>query len=154
MYDIGKIKKLVENQIEGKDIFLVEVSVKGANKIHVIIDRKEGIMIDDCVALSRFIESNLDREAEDFELEVSSAGITSPFKVERQYEMNIGNEVEVMKKEGEKISGTLVAFDGKIIEIETKLKKKVEGKKKKQEVIEKQKIEIINIKSIKRILSI
>ncbi len=81
MIDSNLVKNIVEEWLQGKEYFLVDVSVSLDDKIVVEIDHAEGVWIEDCVALSRFIESKLNREEEDFELEVGSAGIGQPFKV-------------------------------------------------------------------------
>ena len=81
MIEKSVVSQLVEEWLEGKDYFLVDVTVSPDNRIVVEIDHAEGVWIEDCVELSRFIESKLDREQEDFELEVGSAGIGQPFKV-------------------------------------------------------------------------
>ncbi len=85
--------------------------------------------IDDCVELSRFIEERLDRDEEDFELEVGSAGLGQPFKVEQQYQNHIGKEVEVLQADGKKVKGLLKAVDGRQFTVSVKEKVKVEGKK-------------------------
>ena len=90
--------KIVDEWLAGKEYFLVEVTVSPDDKIVVEIDHKEGVWIEDCVELSRYIESRLNREEEDYELEVGSAGIGQPFKVLQQYRNHIGEEVEVLKK--------------------------------------------------------
>ncbi|MFV0467830.1 MAG: ribosome assembly cofactor RimP [Dysgonomonas sp.] len=107
MIDKKQITDIVEEYLTNKTSFLVDVTVRPGNLISVEIDSEEGIGIDECVALSKDIESHFDREVEDFELEVGSAGITSPFKIVRQYEKNIGNEVEVLSKKGQKLTGVL-----------------------------------------------
>ena len=96
MIDKQIVTRIVEDWLEGKDYFLVDVSVSPDDKIVVEIDHADGVWIDDCVDLSRFIESKLNREEEDYELEVGSAGIGQPFKVLKQYLIHIGKEVEVM----------------------------------------------------------
>ena len=86
---------------------MVDVTVSTSNHIVVEIDTQNGVNIDFCAELSRHIESQLDREVEDYELEVGSAGLTAPFKVIEQYHKNKGNEVDVLTKEGKKITGIL-----------------------------------------------
>jgi len=111
MIDKEQIRDIAGKFIENNDMFLVDVSVRPGNTIIVEVDSDNGVSIDDCIALSKNIESQLDREAEDFELEVGSSGITSPFKLPRQYTKNIGNEVEVLTKAGQKLSGILKSAD-------------------------------------------
>jgi len=101
------IKKLVTACTEGTDIFLVDVVVKPGNSVTVHVDRAEGISIDECVKISRFINGSLDREVEDFSLEVSSPGLGGAFRVKQQYEKNIGYDIEVLYIDGIKVQGKL-----------------------------------------------
>lgn len=125
------VKEITERFIVETTMFLVDVSIKPGNIIVVEVDSDEGVSIDDCIALSRNIESHLDRDVEDFELEVGSAGITSPFKILRQYQKNIGNEVEVLAKSGKKLSGILKEADEAGFTIVITKMVKPEGAKKK-----------------------
>ena len=136
MIEKGIVYQLVREGLAGTDCFIVDVLVKPDNVIIVEIDNKEGVDIDRCVSLHRFIESHLDRDTEDYELEVGSAGITSPFKVIEQYQKNIGNEVEVLTKAGMKLNGILksVSDDKFVITIIKKVK--TETSKRKVEVEE------------------
>ena len=93
------------------------------------IDHADGVWIEDCVALSRYIEDHLNRDEEDFELEVGSAGLGQPFKVEQQYRNFIGKEVEVLTADGKKVKGLLKSVDGRDFIVTVKEKVKVEGKK-------------------------
>lgn len=111
MIDKRVIEQLVEEKLASSSNYLVSVEVQPGNIIVVEIDNDDAVSINDCVELSRYIEEHLDRDAEDFELEVGSAGITSPFKVLRQYKKNIGNEVEVLTKNGVKLTGLLKSAD-------------------------------------------
>lgn len=104
------------------------------NKIIVLIDREGGVGINQCVEVSRFIEKSLDRDAEDFELEVSSAGLDAPFKVLRQYQKNIGKEVDVKLADGKKVKGQLIEANEKGITVQQVSKEKIEGRKAKQTV--------------------
>ncbi len=123
------VTQLVEQWLEGQEYFLVDVSVSADNRIVVEIDHKEGVWIEDCVALSRFIEDHLDRETEDFELEVGSAGIGQPFKVIKQYLNHVGSEVEVLTAQGTKMTGVLKEADEEHFVVTTNQKVKVEGAK-------------------------
>ena len=107
MIDKRTVRQIVEEWLDGKDYFLVEVSVESGDKIVVEIDHAEGVWIEDCVDLSRFIESKLNRDEEDYELEVGSAGVGQPFKVLQQYYNHIGRQVEVKTKDGNKLIGEL-----------------------------------------------
>lgn len=107
MIDKNIVRTLVDQWLEGKDYFLTDLTISPDNRIVVEIDHEEGVWIEDCVELSRFIESHLDREQEDFELEVGSAGIGQPFKVLRQYEVHQGERVETLTLDGRKLEGVL-----------------------------------------------
>lgn len=131
MIDKDFIKDVADKFLQETPMFLVDVTVKPGNIIVVEIDSDDSIGIDDCIALSRDIESRLDREAEDFELEVGSAGVTSPFKIPRQYKKNEGNEVEVLTKAGQKLSGVLKTSDNNGFVITITKMVKPEGAKKK-----------------------
>lgn len=100
MIDKNVVKQLANEWLEGKDYFLTDITVSPDNRIVIEIDHAEGVWIEDCVALSRYIENHLDRDIEDYELEVGSAGIGQPFKVLRQYEINVGEPVEVLTTNG------------------------------------------------------
>lgn len=111
------ITSLVEESIQGTDLFLVEVKVKPANVIEVYVDADTAVNIDQCVAISRSVESKLDRDAEDFELSVCSWGLSSALKMDRQLQKYVGQEVEVKTKELGKFQGKLVRFDNDKVEI-------------------------------------
>jgi len=130
------IARLVEEKLAGTASYLTGVEVKPENLIVVEIDNDEGVSIDDCAALNRYLESQLDRETEDFELEVGSAGITSPFKVLRQYLKNVGKDVEVQLKSGTKLTGVLKYADESGIVVSIEKQVKLEGAKRKQTVKE------------------
>lgn len=106
-----KILELVNQALEGTDKFLVNLKVTPDNRIYVDIDGDNGITVDDCIELSRAIESQLDRDEEDFALDVSSAGADQPLKLTRQLVKNIGREVDVLAMDGEKTTGVLTAAD-------------------------------------------
>lgn len=107
MADQNSIEHHLEGILAGKDIFLVGVKVDNNNKIIVHIDTPEGISIDDCVRVSRELEEKLDRDREDFALEVSSPGLDSPFRVIEQYQKNVGKRINLVKTDGEKLEGVL-----------------------------------------------
>ena len=137
MIDKKDIKEIIESFIEEKKAFIVELKVSSSNKINIEIDSNEGFSINDCVEVSRLIESKLDREKEDFELEVASAGLSEPFKVIEQYKKNLGKEVETLTNEGIKIKGILSSIKDNGFELEESKMVKVEGKKKKQNIVQK-----------------
>lgn len=129
MIDKNVVKNLVEEWLADKDYFLVDVTVSPDDKITVEIDHADGVWIDDCAKLSQFIEDNLSRDEEDYELEVGSAGLGQPFKVEQQYINCIGEDVEVMDADGKKVAGKLKSVDGRDFVVSVNEKVQVEGKK-------------------------
>jgi ribosome maturation factor RimP len=129
MIEKKTVCQIVEEWLEEKDYFLVEVTVSSDDKIVVEIDHAEGVWIEDCVELSRFIESKLNREETDYELEVGSAGIGQPFKVLQQYHIHIGSDVEVLTKDGRKLTGVLKEVDEEKFVVEVRKKVKTEGSK-------------------------
>ena len=131
MIEKNFLKQLVEEKLASSQNYLVDITIKPENLIVVEIDNDEGVNIDDCVELSRYLEEHLDRETEDFELEVGSTGITSPFKVLRQYLKNIGNEVEILLKNGIKLAGILKNADENGITVVVEKQVKPEGAKRK-----------------------
>ena len=129
MIDKNIVRNLVEEWLEDKEYFLVDVMVDANNKVVVEIDHADGVWIEDCVELSRFIESRMDRDAEDYELEVGSAGIGQPFKVVQQYINHVGKEVEVLTKEGKKLVGVLKDANDSQFVVSVPTKVKEEGAK-------------------------
>ncbi|WP_029904756.1 ribosome assembly cofactor RimP [Prevotella sp. 10(H)] len=131
MIDKDFLRDIVDEFLLGTQMFLVDIVIRPGNIIVVEIDSEEGVSIDDCISLSRMIESKLDRDTEDFELEVGSVGITSPFRIPRQYKKNEGNEVEVLTKAGQKLSGILKSSDDNGFVVTITKMVKPEGAKKK-----------------------
>ena len=152
MIDKNTVEQLVNQWLEGKEYFLTDLTVSTDDRIVVEIDHEEGVWIEDCVELSRFIESHLDREQEDFELEVGSAGIGQPFKVLRQYEIHQGDNVEVLTTEGKKLKGTLqnVTPEGFDLTFEEKVRE--EGRKRPKLVERNLHLEFANVKWTKYLI--
>lgn len=122
------VRKLVEEKLGEGPIFIVDINVNVGNKITIELDADAGIKvsIDDCVGVSRQVESNLDREQEDFSLEVSSAGIGQPLKLNRQYQKNVGREVSVLLADGVEKIGTLLSVEGALtLQLPANKKKKL-----------------------------
>lgn len=110
MIDKALLESTVERSLEGTDLFLVDIAISKANDIIVEIDSlSQGVDIEQCAELTRCIEAVFDRDAEDYSLEVGSAGITAPLKVRAQYIKNIGHDVEVLTGDGRKLRGTISA---------------------------------------------
>lgn len=118
------IEQIVNEKLSSGELFLVDIKINRANCIEVFIDSERGINISDCADLSRFIEEHLDREREDFELNVSSAGLDQPLKVIRQYHKNIGREVKVRTKTGVEMTGVIVEASDANFVIERQSKEK------------------------------
>lgn|SRR5690554_5846632 len=152
-----EIEKLALERINELDsgLFIVEILISGNNVIQVKLDKEDGnVAIDECVSVSRNIEHNLDREKQDFELQVSSAGLDQPFRVLKQYLKNIGNEVKVHLKEKNKtIEGVLIHADEQGIQLQTTTKERVEGKKKKEIVVRDHDFSFDEIKETKIVIS-
>ena len=129
MIDKNTVQQAVEEWLKGKEYFLVDLSISADDRIVVVIDHADGVWIEDCAELSRHIESRLDRDAEDYELEVGSAGLGQPFRVHRQYEIHVGKPVETQTLDGRKVRGTLVNVDDEGFTLSVEQKVKEEGKK-------------------------
>lgn len=130
------VYKLVEEALADSESYIVDVIVRPGNQIIVELDNDEGMDLDECIRVNRFIEEHLDREVEDYELEVGSAGVTSPFKILRQYQKNIGNEVEVLSKDGRKFIAMLKDANEDTFTVTITKKVKLEGDKRKRDVEE------------------
>lgn len=152
MIEKNVVSKLVEEKLASSDNYLVDVIIKPGNLIIVEIDNDEAVSIDDCAELSQYLEEHLDRDVEDYELEVGSAGITSPFKILRQYRKNIGNEVEMLLANGTKLTGILkdASEEGVVITVQKQVK--AEGAKRKTTVEEDQSYTFDEIKYTKYLI--
>ena len=123
------VKALVEEWLKKGDYFLVDIIFGADDRIVIEIDHADGVWIEDCADLSRFLQEQLGDELGEFELEVGSAGIGQPFKVAQQYVNHIGDEVEVIDAEGKKVQGKLKEVNGKDFTVTVQEKQTVEGKK-------------------------
>jgi len=119
----------VEEWLQGNDYFLVDILFGADDRIVIEIDHADGVWIEDCAELSRFLQEKLGDELGEYELEVGSAGIGQPFKVEQQYMNHIGDEVEVLETGGKKVQGTLKEVSGRNFTVTIKEKQTIEGKK-------------------------
>lgn len=151
MIDKAKIVDLVNEKL-ADDQFLVDVNISGGNDIHIMVDSDSGISINQIVEISRFVENNLDREAEDFELSVYSAGLSEPFKLIRQYKKNQDKEIEVLLTNGQKLNGLLIGVEEQGIDLEVTTKEKPEGSKKKELITRVHHFEYSDIKEAKQVL--
>lgn len=135
-YKVMKISDIIDaidGEIVARGLYLVDVSVSRDNDIEVTIEAEEGVVeLEDCVAISRHFETCFDREAEDYSLTVTSAGLDQPFKILKQYQKAVGTQVEVQLKGGKKMVAVLEATDEESITLKYSQKEAVEGKKKKE----------------------
>lgn len=132
MIDTRKIEEIAARHLEGTDLFVVSCTVSPANEVELLIDSDTSVAIDACVALSRAIEAEFDRDVEDFELMVASAGIGSELKCMRQYYKLVGKSVEVLLKSGTKVLALLDEVTDESITLSYEEKQAVEGKKRKE----------------------
>ena len=146
MVDKKIIEQVVTEAIAGSDIFIVEIRVTPDNMVTVELDSTSGLDIDTCARITRAIEAAVDREIEDYELEVGSAGLTAPFKVPAQYVKNIGNDIEVLTRDGRKMTGRLTDVSGTEFTIEVSRKVKEPGAKRPTLVTEPVTLSMDNVK--------
>ena len=132
MIDKAELTAVINQALDGSDMFLVDVTVTPDNVIDVEIDADRDITIDDCQRLNDIVLAKFDRDVEDYELTIGSCGLTTPFKVLRQYAKNVGNAVEVLTADGRKLKGTLANAGDDQFTVTIEVKEKVEGKKRTQ----------------------
>ncbi|MGN0280709.1 MAG: ribosome assembly cofactor RimP [Prevotella sp.] len=147
------LKTLVDEWLAGNDYFLVSLTFTPDDRIVVEIDHADGVWIEDCADLSRFLQEKLGDELGNYELEVGSAGIGQPFKVPQQYHNHIGKEVEVLTADGKKEHGILKSVDGDEFVVVVAEKQKLEGKKRPVTVEVDKTFNMNNIKYTKYLLS-
>jgi ribosome maturation factor RimP len=152
MIDKETVKRLVEEMLDDK-MFVVEISVNERNVINIFVDSFEGLTIDQCIAISRHVEHSFDREEEDFELQVSSPGLTENFRVTQQYIKYVGKPVEVKTRDEEKLEGIILEADNDKFVLETSALERLEGQKKKQLVVKQHHLKYDEIKSAKAVIS-
>ncbi|MDR2292521.1 MAG: ribosome assembly cofactor RimP [Prevotellaceae bacterium] len=153
MINIAKIKETVEHKIAGSDMFIVDIGISADNKINIVVDSDSGgVNIGDCAAISRAVEEALNRDDDDFELEVASAGLSSPLKMLRQYQKNINKDIDIVFKNGKKLTAKLICatVDNVVVEYEEKMI--VENKKHKQKITKNETIMLADVKSVKAVV--
>ena len=153
MITADSVKGYIEEELRRNDLFLIDLTVGSANRIRVVVDSLEGITVDECARLSRIIENKLDRNEEDFDLEVSSPGLNKPLVMPFQYLKNIGRQIEVLTLSDQKIKGTLIYADEKKIEMETETRMKIKGKKKKETIVKRFPVNLNEIRSAKVVIT-
>ncbi len=147
------LKTLVEAWLQNNDYFLVDIIFGADDRIIIEIDHADGVWIEDCAELSRFLQEKLGDELGDYELEVGSAGLGQPFKVEQQYKNHIGDEVEVLQEDGVKQKGIMKSVDGHQFTITVKEKQIPEGKKRPVIVDVDKTYSMDSVKSVKYLLA-
>jgi ribosome maturation factor RimP len=156
MINKNKIVGLIDERISelNNGLFVVSLTISKQNIINVELDKFEGnVSVTDCVSVSRNIEHNLNREEQDFELSVSSAGLDNGLRVFPQYKKNIGKGVKVMLIDGGTIEGTMINATPEQITVQTKCKERIEGRKKKETIIEDHVLPMDKIKETKIVIS-
>jgi len=153
MINAELVRDFLQDELALRGLFLVEVSVRPVNRITVYLDSMKGITLDECMAVSRFLESRLDRNVEDFELEVSSPGLDKPLKLPVQFEKNAGRFLDVVKSDGLKITGKLLGISGEIIRIESAVVIKDSKTRKKKTELRLHELKLEEIKTAKVVIS-
>ena len=153
MIDKNIVKTLVEEWLKDNEYFLVDVMQTSDDRIVVEIDHADGVWIEDCADLSRFLQEKLGEELDDYELEVGSAGLGQPFKVAQQYLNHVGKTVEVLTNDGKKIQGTLTKVNGDKFTVTVKEKQRLEGKKRPEMVDVDKDFSMDEVKSTKYLLA-
>lgn len=146
------IEGIIAEWVEGKGFFLVELDLLPGDRIMVFIDGEAGVTIDDCVSLSRFLEHRLDREMQDFELNVSSAGMDRPLRHPRQFVKALGKQVEIRLKDGKKQTGILKEASETHYIIEPSQSKQ-NKKKTPQETVNPLTIAIADVREVRRLVT-
>jgi len=156
MINKEKVIALVEERMNelNNGLYIVELTISSANSIHVEIDKiVGGVTVTDCVSVSRNVEHNLDRDEEDFELHVSSAGLDKPLRHINQYIKNIGRRVEIVRKDGDKLEGEIIKITDDTMIIKDQVSKQLENKKKKVLVEEVTEVHFSDVKESKIVIS-
>ena len=153
MLDKAEVTRVIEQAIEGSDLFVVQVTITRDNIITVDLDSDSSVDIDQCIMVNDAVLAAFDRDVEDYELTVGSYGISSPLLVRRQYDKNIGQEVEVLTRDGRKLKGVLTAADDEGFTIEVLTKVKVEGKKRPEQMMVPERITYDNAKQTKCVIT-
>ena len=153
MLDKAEVTRVIEQAIEGSDLFVVQVTITRDNIITVDLDSDSSVDIDQCIMVNDAVLAAFDRDVEDYELTVGSYGISSPLLVRRQYDKNIGQEVEVLTRDGRKLKGVLTDADDEGFTIEVLTKVKVEGKKRPEQMMVPERITYDNAKQTKCVIT-
>ena len=151
MIQDGELIRLVEELAAERGFFIVDIKNKNG-KIKVIIDDQAGIKLEKCIGINKALRSHFGERVDDYDLEVTSPGLTEPFKVLQQYQKNVGQKVQVLRKDGTTLSGTLLDVTPEQITVEEKKRIKTE-KKKKQTIREEYVIAMEDVQHTKLLIS-
>jgi len=154
MIDKTALQQVINEALEGTKMYLVTLKVSKDNVIDVALDSDDDITIDDCIAVNDAVLDAFDRDKEDYELTVGSYGITSPLLLPRQYVKNLGCEVEVLTGDGRKLKGVLAEADETGFTLSMSVKRRLEGKKRPELVVEQERFNYSDIKQTKNIIKI
>lgn len=149
-----KVRQLLDEVVKEEDLFLVDCSISADNSIHVLVDAIKGIKVGDLMKVSRHIEHNLDREEQDFALEVSSPGLDQNFKVKEQYLKNVGRKIQVACADGSQITGNLIEVNEEDIKLSWKTREKKEVGKGKHTVVHEKTLPFSEIHQAKVVITI
>jgi len=148
-----QVQNLIQDKLKENGCFVVDLEIGEDNAISLEVDSMNGITVQECMSFSRAVEHNLDREIEDFALQVSSPGLDKPFRVKEQYQKNIGRNVKVVPLEGTVVKGELKEVNEEDVVVEYSYKERIEGRKKKETIVKQEKINFNNIKETTVIIS-
>lgn len=154
MIDKAKIEAIIADYIVGTDLFLVDIRGVESGEIDVVMDSDSRMNIEQCIALSRTIEAQFDREVEDFSLTVMSSGVGQPLTMLRQYQKIVGRDIEILYTNGLKQIALLKGASESTIDIEYQAKELVEGKKRKELVTHNDTVKLDDIKSASEYLTV
>ncbi len=154
MIEEAEVKQLVQEAIEERSLFLVDIQVQSDDRVFVEVDHMDGISVDDCVEVNQKLRQALEERGENFEVNVASPGLDEPFKVPGQYQKNLGQEVSVLTRSGQRVNGILDQVDGEGILLRTQKKERVKGKKKKELVEREHRFGFDELKETKAIIGI
>lgn len=146
--DRASIEKVIEQTIEGTDLFVVDIAISPFLDIEVTMDSDTRVSIEQCIGITKAIEAAFDRETEDYSLTVGSGGVGSPIKLARQFEKILNRDIQIVLKSGAKVVGELTAYDKNFITITYTTKEAVEGKKRKVDVEKTEKYNFLEIKTV------
>jgi ribosome maturation factor RimP len=143
------ILSIANGHLENSKVFVTGIKIGSDNHISLFLDGDEGVTISDCVALSRAVEGSLDRGKEDFSLDVSSHGATTPLVLPRQFPKHIGRQIEIKMQDGSKVEGTLVTCDNDTLKVEYSVRENKPVGKGKITIVKEQLVRFSDIKEAK-----